>query len=424
MTIKKSSRLGKSKTISQALGNSFDQHVLGGYRFLMRHYKSGAEIYIFGFSRGAYTALFLADMLDATGLLGPDNEEMIPFVWDAFTKFKLLRYLKSDQRKGAFKFLGHCRTTLCRPFERVRFLGLFDAVNSVADFEVVNNMNPSARIARHAVSIDERRSKFQPVLLHPREARTPRAPRHVRTNDTPLAESQGASNSADAPAAPDGNKVDADEDEGEDDIPSDIQEVWFPGAHADIGGGYVREPTEKKYQLSHAPLVWMVQEASRCGLRFQQHMLRSEGCIPDEESPDQFYKDLDESFTHGQLHDKLQFGPGMSAIGVLAWRIMEYLPIRRAKRQRDGSWKPIHWPLHRGEFRDLGPHDEIHVSAFRRMDSNPDYRPVRLIVGGRKGVRKTPAAFGRGEFVLHGHEGDPVRQTYISKAGKVLNGSE
>ncbi|KAF7169316.1 hypothetical protein CNMCM6106_004228 [Aspergillus hiratsukae] len=423
MTLKKSSRLGKSKTLSQALGKSFDQHVLGGYRFLMRHYRSGAEIYIFGFSRGAYTALFLADMLDHTGLLGPDNEEMIPFIWDAFSTWKLTRY-QPDQRSEAMKFLHHCRNTLCRPVVRARFLGLFDAVNSIADFEIFNDMHPSARITRHAVSIDERRSKFQPVLLRPREMNKPRAPRHVRsTNDAPLAESPEALNSADVPAAADENNVDADEDE-DDDMICDIEEIWFPGGHSDIGGGHQRAPTEKTYQLSHAPLVWMVQEASRCGLRFQPHMLRSEGCVPDEESPDQFYKDLDESITHGQLHDKLQSGPGMSSISVLAWRTMEYLPIRRADRQRDGSWKPIHWPLHRGEFRALGPNDVIHVSAFRRMESNPEYRPVRLIAGASKGVKKTPAAYGRGEFVLHEHEGDPVRQTYISKSVMVPDRTE
>ncbi|GAQ09962.1 uncharacterized protein YEL023C [Aspergillus lentulus] len=418
MTLKKSSRLGRSKTLSQALGNSFDQHVLGGYRFLMRHYRTGAEIYIFGFSRGAYTALFLANMLDYAGLLGPDNEEMIPFIWEAFSKFKLRVYAGSDQRKKAFEFLYHCRKTLCRPVVRARFVGLFDTVNSIADFEIFNNMSTSAVRTRHAVSIDERRSKFEPVLLRPRNADKPRVVRHHRrTKASPPQEPPGeASNSVeDAAAAPVTDVTEKeDEDEDEDEV-CDVQEVWFPGGHADIGGGYQREPTEKKYQLSHAPLVWMVQEASRCGLRFDPHKLQSEGCFLDPESPDAFYKDLDESITTGQLHDRLEFGPGMSVPSVLAWRIMEYLPIRRAERQLNGMWKSIHWPLHRGRYREMGLDDVIHVSAFRRMEANPDYRPVRLIAGGWKYLRKTPAEFGRGEFVIYENEGDPVRQTYVRR---------
>ncbi|KAF7180576.1 hypothetical protein CNMCM7691_009867 [Aspergillus felis] len=411
MTLKKSSRLGKSKTLSQALGKSFDQHVLGGYRFLMRHYRTGAEIYIFGFSRGAYTALFLANMLDHTGLLGPDNEEMIPFIWNAFSKWKLARYLGTGQRTEAYDFLRHCRETLCRPVVRARFVGLFDTVNSIADFEIYNDMSSSAVITRHAVSIDERRSKFEPVLLRPRNPNKPPAVRyHRRTKDSPPAEAPGeASNPADDPAAADVTNA---ENEDDDVNLCDVEEAWFPGGHADIGGGYQRAPTEKKYQLSHAPLVWMVQEASRCGLRFDPDKLRSEGCLPNPESPDEFYKDLDDSIATGQLHDRLEFGPGMSITSVLAWRIMEYLPIRRADIQPDGSWKPIHWPLHRGWCRDMRPDDVVHVSVFRRMDANPAYRPASLLAGGWNNVRKTPAEFGPGEFVIHEHEGDPVRQTY------------
>jgi uncharacterized protein (DUF2235 family) len=57
----------------------------------MRHYQTGAKVYIFGFSRGAYTARFLNEMLDYVGLLGPDNEEVVPFIWDAFVSWKLGR---------------------------------------------------------------------------------------------------------------------------------------------------------------------------------------------------------------------------------------------------------------------------------------------------------------------------------------------
>ena len=65
-------RLSVSRYESASLtfiGTSFDAHVMGGYKFLMRYYRPGDDIYFFGFSRGAYTARFLAEMLDHVGLL-------------------------------------------------------------------------------------------------------------------------------------------------------------------------------------------------------------------------------------------------------------------------------------------------------------------------------------------------------------------
>lgn len=55
--------------LDQAFGLSFRHHVIAGYQFIMRYYSPGDCIYIFGFSRGAYTARFLAEMLQKIGLL-------------------------------------------------------------------------------------------------------------------------------------------------------------------------------------------------------------------------------------------------------------------------------------------------------------------------------------------------------------------
>ena len=52
------------KSKDSAVGSSFDAHVMGGYKFLMRSYASGDDLYFFGFSRGAYIARFLSEMLD------------------------------------------------------------------------------------------------------------------------------------------------------------------------------------------------------------------------------------------------------------------------------------------------------------------------------------------------------------------------
>jgi len=64
------------KNKDSAVGTSFATHVMAGYRFLMRYYSPEDDIYFFGFSRGAYTARFLAEMLDHVGLLSSGNEEL------------------------------------------------------------------------------------------------------------------------------------------------------------------------------------------------------------------------------------------------------------------------------------------------------------------------------------------------------------
>lgn len=68
-----------AKAKDQAIGTSFGEHVMAGYKFLLRYYNDGDAIYFFGFSRGAYTARFLAQMLDYVGLLSAGNEEMLRF---------------------------------------------------------------------------------------------------------------------------------------------------------------------------------------------------------------------------------------------------------------------------------------------------------------------------------------------------------
>ncbi|KAH8899928.1 hypothetical protein GQ53DRAFT_869172 [Thozetella sp. PMI_491] len=166
------------KAKDSAVGSSFDQHVVGGYRFLMRFYCPGDEIYVFGFSRGAYTARFLAEMLDYVGLLSHGNEEMISFAWKAFSQWQCRRSNTTPEgikkKKEMYAFLKGFRETFSRPVRRIRFLGLFDTVNSVPRFETAwmerskfpYTARTSAKVVRHAVSIDERRAKFRQDLIY------------------------------------------------------------------------------------------------------------------------------------------------------------------------------------------------------------------------------------------------------------------
>ncbi|KAG5984959.1 hypothetical protein E4U55_002366 [Claviceps digitariae] len=180
------------KAKDSAIGSSFDQHVVGGYRFLMRFYQQRDEIYMFGFSRGAYIARFLAEMLDYIGLLCHGNEEMVKFAWKAFAQWQSRKPAsnaddghlddteENREARRMYNYMKGFRETFSRPVGRIRFLGLFDTVNSVPRFEAAwmqrskfpYTARSSAKVIRHAVSIDERRAKFRQDLMYQK------APKH------------------------------------------------------------------------------------------------------------------------------------------------------------------------------------------------------------------------------------------------------
>jgi uncharacterized protein (DUF2235 family) len=125
-----------SKAKDSAVGTTVDEHVMAGYKFLMRYYQNGDDIYFFGFSRGSYIARFLAEMLDHVGLLSAGNEELIRFVWKTFAKWQERQggHSAEEKQKAAemLRFMTAFRETFSRPVRRIRFLGLFDTVNSVS----------------------------------------------------------------------------------------------------------------------------------------------------------------------------------------------------------------------------------------------------------------------------------------------------
>lgn len=81
------------------MGTTFDEHVMDGYRFLMRFYCPGDGIYIFGFSRGAYVARMLAEMLNHIGLLEAGNEGKVRYVWSIFSKWAKCVNIADTDRK-------------------------------------------------------------------------------------------------------------------------------------------------------------------------------------------------------------------------------------------------------------------------------------------------------------------------------------
>lgn len=339
------------KAIDAAVGTSFDQHVMGGYRFLMRYYHPGDDIYMFGFSRGAYTARFLCEMLDHVGLVVQGNEEMVHFAWKTFSQWQMRAHDSSERGKRKkeemYNYMRAFRETFTRPVKRVRFLGLFDTVNSVPRFEKAwlkrgsrfpYTARSTARVIRHAVGLDERRAKFRQDLvekvnlaeishslkqgikdhLEPEKYKDRKKNRKRSWGEkepskkgvakmglvkAPLIALNGKVGGIKPAGPPDpsllrmsngyvpgaedrpaaslvslGIHFDR-EDGDDDDTEQDVEELWFPGCHGDIGGGWDLAPGEPN--LSYGPLVWMVREARKAGLTFDERRLRDLGCYTD-----------------------------------------------------------------------------------------------------------------------------------------------
>ncbi|RPA99044.1 hypothetical protein L873DRAFT_1633306, partial [Choiromyces venosus 120613-1] len=318
------------KALDAAVGTSFDQHVVGGYKFLMRFYAPGDDIYLFGFSRGAYTARFLAEMLDHVGLVSQGNEEMVMFAWKTFSNWQQRK--DGDgwgaRKQDMYNYMRAFRETFARPVRRVRFLGLFDTVNSVPRFENAwlkrsagfpYTARSTALVIRHAVGIDERRAKFRQDLVEKvnvqemarrRSFKTEKLPKSALGQQRPANSKSksdkekrnghspyknGNSTSTTGPTlrrfsgsretlsatsnGSDGGSlmslnihVETDSDDEDEKAGQDIEEVWFPGAHGDIGGGWDLPDGEEP--LSHGPLVWMVREARKAGVVFDKERMK------------------------------------------------------------------------------------------------------------------------------------------------------
>ena len=194
--------------LGKAFGYGLQQNIEDAYRYLMEQFQPNDRLFLFGFSRGAYTVRALAGMLFRCGLLEKGSVNLVPSV------SKIYHGGDPDNIARGYK-KTFCRE--CRP----HFIGVWDTVRSFGWFLGRTffdaTLNRDVSYGYHAVSIDERRKKF-PVSLW-NEAR--KAPGQT------------------------------------------IEQVWFPGVHSDVGGWY----TESK--LSDIALQWMLKKAEAQGLRLE-----------------------------------------------------------------------------------------------------------------------------------------------------------
>ncbi len=211
-----------SRLTGGAFGVGLTKNIRQGYEWLMQHYQPNAKLFLFGFSRGAYTARSLAGMIGRCGILDPDanhsswgctKNDIKEIVHDITQLYKegnvdgrdIKPLLSNATRSAEIHFMGVWDTVgaLGVPF---KFLKVADAFHDT-------ELGPHVRNAFHAVAIDEHRKDYQATLW--------------------TSEPQKG---------------------------QDVEQRWFPGAHANVGGGY------RDDLLPDKPLAWIVKKAQDRGL--------------------------------------------------------------------------------------------------------------------------------------------------------------
>jgi uncharacterized protein (DUF2235 family) len=220
--------LGRSftKLMGLAFGCGLEADIRDAYIFLMNHFSEGDRVYLFGFSRGAYTVRAVTGLLSWYGLIRKGNEPLVPYAIRMLAAInKLNQKRRKTQRElvdNYFRLAGEFKDHFCLKECNPHFVGVWDTVSAVGWIENPLRLpgtanNPDINIGRHAIAIDERRAFFRSNLWRPR--------------------------------MPGGG-------------PKDLKQVWFPGVHCDVGGGY----PEAQSGLAKIALEWMLNEARKAGL--------------------------------------------------------------------------------------------------------------------------------------------------------------
>ena len=333
-----------------ATGYGLDANVLDAYQFLCRHHEEGDQIWLFGFSRGAYTVRVLAAFIYVMGLLKSSQLNLAEYALTAYKKASrdshrekcvsdedALREAASDAEiaRGLPAAWEFRRIAGGRPVT-IKFVGVWDTVASVIvprpdrlflDMERLRftRTNPGVEIFRQAIAIDERRRMFR--------LNTWTEPQTFKTNPF------NAKNWR----------------------PQDVRQVWFAGAHADIGGGY----PESESGLSKFPLLWMINQAKAAGLKTSTAMINHLVLGKPRKDSGRVYTAPDSS---GAIHRSLK--------GF--WWALELIPKRTKWREwtRRTSIFGLYFP--RGEPRAIPPDALIHSSVLERLKRVPGYDPVNL----------------------------------------------
>jgi uncharacterized protein (DUF2235 family) len=212
--------------IEQLVGGAFGlglyQKIKNGYTKIAHLYEPGDEIFLFGFSRGAYTARSLAGMIATCGLPAKSfDDSLVDTAFDA--------YRNKDRRAALLQSLS----AFHMDDPHISMVGVWDTVGSLGIPSIIGGvspilygfldtgLHPDVLHAYHVLAIDERRAEFPPTLWTSQPA-----PGQV------------------------------------------IEQVWFCGCHSDVGGGISAGANDSGTTLSDIPLSWMMDKAAALGVQF------------------------------------------------------------------------------------------------------------------------------------------------------------
>ena len=211
------------KLIGGVTGYGLSKNVLDCYRFLSDNYREGDLIYLFGFSRGAYTVRSLCGFINKVGIVSKGGSYFTP---------ELYRLYKDDADAATIDAFYESKNNTTRVMPRIRMIGVFDTVGSLGlPFEAVNEfltendlaefqfhdvtLSPIVDYAYQALAVDEKRKPFVPAIWSSASEQT-----------------------------------------------QEMEQMWFAGVHSNIGGGY------KPDGLANQALHYIVEKAKNAGLEF------------------------------------------------------------------------------------------------------------------------------------------------------------
>ncbi|QFY42616.1 DUF2235 domain-containing protein [Candidatus Methylospira mobilis] len=240
-------------------GYGISDNIKNAYAFIISNYEPGDRIFLFGFSRGAYTARSIAGLIRNMGILKREKLHLINKAYDCYKDTSDEWHPNSDQSK-AF------RAENTHQNETIWFLGVWDTVGALgAPFGLVPGwivnklfkcnfhdvlLSSSIESAYHALAIDERRWPFRPTLWTLNQTHRERNQLNKDSTGVFL-----------------------------------YEQKWFPGVHSNVGGGYADQG------LSDCSLAWMADKAAARGLNIDLGMLVDPPFAPD------LSKDIDDSQT-------------------------------------------------------------------------------------------------------------------------------
>ena len=330
-------------------GFGLDNNILRAYEFLIDHYEDGDDIYLLGFSRGAYTVRVLAALIHKVGLISPQQRNLAGAGLAAYKQLKI-RNERGNSGAAAYETDSDAtpvedRDDRAAQFARIvsakwptiRFLGVWDTVASVIiprpdrlylpslEKLAFTHVNPSVKTFRQAISIDERRRMFRL---------------------DPWSETQTFMH----------NRFNAGHSE-----PQDCLQVWFAGVHSDVGGGYL----EAESGLSKFPLLWMIEEAVKCGISVDRRVVNQLAWGIQRKGSPFSYVAPDAT---AMLHDSMTLG----------WRALEFIPkaIKYKEENQRNSWFGYYLPS--AEPRSIPNGAFVHESVLERMKAMVEYKPENL----------------------------------------------